>query len=153
MLPENPIDRNDGTPQRDQEDIVSAPTTRPPEPAHRANGTPASAGPANTSTSQPKKVAPQQMTGAQAVIRSLEELDVDVIFGIPGGAVLPVYDFDPGAASEYEGRMAQLFDQGRHLLGRQQHPRTLLPVRPTWVRIGQLPKHRCRPAFSTIAPD
>jgi len=26
------------------------------------------------------------------VIRSLEELDVDVIFGIPGGAVLPVYD-------------------------------------------------------------
>ncbi len=32
------------------------------------------------------------MTGAQSVIRSLEELDVDVIFGIPGGAVLPVYD-------------------------------------------------------------
>jgi acetolactate synthase I/II/III large subunit len=89
LLPENPIDRNDGTPQRDQEDIVSAPTTRPPEPAHRANGTPAVA---NTPTSQPKKVAPQQMTGAQAVIRSLEELDVDVIFGIPGGAVLPVYD-------------------------------------------------------------
>jgi acetolactate synthase-1/2/3 large subunit len=26
------------------------------------------------------------------VIRSLEELDVEVIFGIPGGAVLPVYD-------------------------------------------------------------
>ncbi len=71
---------------------MSAPTTRPPEPAHRANGTPASTGPANTPTSQPKKVAPQQMTGAQAVIRSLEELDVDVIFGIPGGAVLPVYD-------------------------------------------------------------
>ena len=37
-------------------------------------------------------IAPQQLTGAQAVIRSLEELDVDVIFGIPGGAVLPVYD-------------------------------------------------------------
>jgi acetolactate synthase I/II/III large subunit len=32
------------------------------------------------------------MTGAQAVIRALEELDVEVIFGIPGGAVLPVYD-------------------------------------------------------------
>jgi len=32
------------------------------------------------------------MTGAQAVVRSLEELDVEVIFGIPGGAVLPVYD-------------------------------------------------------------
>ena len=33
-----------------------------------------------------------QLTGAQSVIRSLEELDVEVIFGIPGGAVLPVYD-------------------------------------------------------------
>lgn len=42
--------------------------------------------------SQPKHVAPEQVTGAQSVIRSLEELDVDVIFGIPGGAVLPVYD-------------------------------------------------------------
>lgn len=33
-----------------------------------------------------------QLTGAQAVVRSLEELGVDVVFGIPGGAVLPVYD-------------------------------------------------------------
>ena len=41
---------------------------------------------------QPKHVAPQQLTGAQSVIRSLEELDVEVIFGIPGGAVLPLYD-------------------------------------------------------------
>ena len=40
----------------------------------------------------PKRVAPEQLTGAQSVIRSLEELDVEVIFGIPGGAVLPVYD-------------------------------------------------------------
>jgi acetolactate synthase-1/2/3 large subunit len=55
----------------------------------RANGTHAVA---STPASQPRKVAPQQMTGAQAVIRSLEELDVDTIFGIPGGAVLPVYD-------------------------------------------------------------
>ncbi|MBV8862655.1 MAG: acetolactate synthase large subunit [Mycobacterium sp.] len=43
-------------------------------------------------TVRPKHVAPEQVTGAQAVIRSLEELDVEVIFGIPGGAVLPVYD-------------------------------------------------------------
>ncbi len=39
-----------------------------------------------------RRVAPERMTGAQAVIRALEELDVEVIFGIPGGAVLPVYD-------------------------------------------------------------
>src|SRR5215218_3515277 len=34
-------------------------------------------------------------------------------------AVLPVYDLDQGAASEYEGRMAQLFDRGRRVLARQ----------------------------------
>src|SRR5436305_2559974 len=34
----------------------------------------------------------EQITGAQALIRSLEELDVDVVFGIPGGAILPAYD-------------------------------------------------------------
>jgi len=39
-----------------------------------------------------KRVAPQELTGAQAVVRSLEEIGVDTIFGIPGGAVLPVYD-------------------------------------------------------------
>ncbi len=71
---------------------MSAPTTRPVEPAHRANGTPPSDDAGKTPTPQPRRVAPQQLTGAQAVIRSLEELDVDVIFGIPGGAVLPVYD-------------------------------------------------------------
>jgi acetolactate synthase-1/2/3 large subunit len=32
------------------------------------------------------------MTGAQSVVRALEELDVDVVFGLPGGAILPVYD-------------------------------------------------------------
>ncbi|RZL77006.1 MAG: acetolactate synthase large subunit [Rhodococcus sp. (in: high G+C Gram-positive bacteria)] len=35
---------------------------------------------------------PARVTGAQAVVRSLEALDVDVVFGIPGGAILPVYD-------------------------------------------------------------
>jgi len=32
------------------------------------------------------------MTGAQSLVRSLEELGVDTIFGIPGGAILPAYD-------------------------------------------------------------
>ncbi len=36
--------------------------------------------------------APEQVTGAQSLIRSLEEVGVDTVFGIPGGAVLPVYD-------------------------------------------------------------
>ena len=37
-------------------------------------------------------VAPERVTGAQSVVRSLEELGVEYVFGIPGGAVLPVYD-------------------------------------------------------------
>ncbi|TCK41524.1 acetolactate synthase large subunit [Leucobacter luti] len=32
------------------------------------------------------------MTGAQAVVRSLEALGVPSVFGLPGGAVLPLYD-------------------------------------------------------------
>ncbi len=33
-----------------------------------------------------------ELTGAQALIKSLEAQGVEVIFGIPGGAILPVYD-------------------------------------------------------------
>ncbi|MGW4737023.1 acetolactate synthase large subunit [Nocardia xishanensis] len=34
----------------------------------------------------------ERVTGARSVVRSLEELGVEVVFGIPGGAILPVYD-------------------------------------------------------------
>lgn len=34
----------------------------------------------------------ERVTGAASVVRSLEEAGVDIVFGIPGGAVLPVYD-------------------------------------------------------------
>jgi acetolactate synthase-1/2/3 large subunit len=33
-----------------------------------------------------------QITGAQALIKSLEQQGVETIFGLPGGAILPVYD-------------------------------------------------------------
>jgi acetolactate synthase-1/2/3 large subunit len=32
------------------------------------------------------------LTGAQSLVRSLEHAGVDVVFGIPGGAILPAYD-------------------------------------------------------------
>ncbi len=32
------------------------------------------------------------VTGAESLIRALEEMGVDVIFGMPGGAILPAYD-------------------------------------------------------------
>ena len=35
---------------------------------------------------------PERINGAQAVVRSLEELGTDVVFGLPGGAVLPLYE-------------------------------------------------------------
>ncbi|MGK4216807.1 acetolactate synthase large subunit [Kocuria marina] len=37
-------------------------------------------------------VAPEEMTGSQAIIRSLEQLGVTDVFGLPGGAILPTYD-------------------------------------------------------------
>ncbi|MGV9720233.1 acetolactate synthase large subunit [Nocardia beijingensis] len=40
----------------------------------------------------PPPATTERMTGAQAVVRALEELGVEVVFGIPGGAILPVYD-------------------------------------------------------------
>jgi acetolactate synthase I/II/III large subunit len=35
---------------------------------------------------------PDRLTGAQSLMRSMEMEGVDVIFGIPGGAILPAYD-------------------------------------------------------------
>ncbi len=35
---------------------------------------------------------PAEITGAQSLVRSLEAAGVEVIFGIPGGAILPAYD-------------------------------------------------------------
>ncbi len=36
--------------------------------------------------------APQEITGAEGVVRSLEMLGITDVFGLPGGAILPVYD-------------------------------------------------------------
>ena len=37
-------------------------------------------------------IAKEQLNGGQALIRSLELEGVEVMFGLPGGAILPVYD-------------------------------------------------------------
>jgi acetolactate synthase I/II/III large subunit len=71
--------------------------------AHRASGSatavaagvPAPAEPAAGASTRPAaraKTVPEEMTGASALVRSLEALGVDVVFGIPGGAILPAYD-------------------------------------------------------------
>ena len=50
----------------------------------------------------------RQMTGAEMVIEALKDQGVDVLFGYPGGAVLPIYD--------------EIFKQNsiRHILGRHE---------------------------------
>jgi acetolactate synthase I/II/III large subunit len=45
-----------------------------------------------TDAPRPHERIGEVITGAQAVMRSLEALGVDVVFGYPGGAILPAYD-------------------------------------------------------------
>ncbi|MCQ8768744.1 acetolactate synthase large subunit [Streptomyces telluris] len=44
----------------------------------------------NGAAHQPATV--EHVTGAQSLIRSLEEVGAEIVFGIPGGAILPAYD-------------------------------------------------------------
>jgi hypothetical protein len=39
-----------------------------------------------------KNMSNEKITGAQALVKALEHSGVDVMFGIPGGAILPAYD-------------------------------------------------------------
>src|SRR5699024_8697903 len=84
---------------RTKDHAVSSPTARP-EPQTRKAPTVDGAAAASSATPATvtdaalsgRRLPPEQVTGAQSVVRTLEELGVDVVFGIPGGAILPVYD-------------------------------------------------------------
>ncbi|MCO7272477.1 MULTISPECIES: acetolactate synthase large subunit [Cellulosimicrobium] len=89
--------------------MAQGPTPAPPRP-----GAPTPAAPAPKPAPTPASVAPrgdvrraatarpagstqgtstgEEMTGAQSIVRSLEEVGAEVVFGIPGGAILPTYD-------------------------------------------------------------
>ncbi|MGW8379558.1 acetolactate synthase large subunit [Streptomyces sp. ODS28] len=54
-----------------------------PQPRARNGGNQQQAAPAGTG---------ERMTGAQSLIRSLEAVGADTVFGLPGGAILPAYD-------------------------------------------------------------
>ena len=47
---------------------------------------------AATSPAPRPMIGPEHVSGAHAIVRALEESGVEVVFGIPGGAVLPLYD-------------------------------------------------------------
>src|ERR1700712_3417887 len=57
----------------EQQDTAAQPVARPAAP-------------------RPARVDPVPATGAQSLVRSLESVGCDVVFGIPGGAILPAYD-------------------------------------------------------------
>ncbi|MGL5828679.1 MAG: thiamine pyrophosphate-binding protein, partial [Angustibacter sp.] len=46
---------------------------------------------ASSSTANPL-APPDLVTGAQSLVLSLERIGVEIMFGIPGGAILPAYD-------------------------------------------------------------
>ena len=76
----------------DQPRPADAPPPAPPQAARPvpAQGTPLSAPePPRAQVTSPGKL---QATGAQALVYALERVGADVVFGIPGGAVLPAYD-------------------------------------------------------------
>ncbi len=56
------------------------------------NAAPPAGGPASQSGTTAPAAAPTTLTGAQSLVRSLEEVGVEIVFGIPGGAILPLYD-------------------------------------------------------------
>ncbi len=47
---------------------------------------------AEKTTAKAKEKAPEKMTGAQALIRALEDTGVDVLFGYPGGQAIDIYN-------------------------------------------------------------
>ncbi|KAE8764574.1 acetolactate synthase large subunit [Georgenia thermotolerans] len=69
--------------------MAKAPHPAPPRPAGQAPAAPVrmapTAAPSVAQVSEPS-------TGARNIVRALEEVGVDTIFGMPGGAILPTYD-------------------------------------------------------------
>lgn len=47
---------------------------------------------ASTAIKREKSGAAKNMSGAQMILKALTDLGVEVVFGYPGGAVLPIYD-------------------------------------------------------------
>src|ERR1700678_2596844 len=68
-------------------------TPRPTAPAQPAASSPTTAQPpAAQPPAAQAAAAPARVTGAQALVLAMEKVGVEVVFGIPGGAVLPAYD-------------------------------------------------------------
>lgn len=78
---------------------------------------------------------PIALTGSEAVIRSLLEEDIDVIYGYPGGAIMPIYD----ALFNHK-------DKIKHVLVR--HEQGATHAAEGWARI----KNKATVCFATSGP-
>lgn len=58
----------------------------------RSQPTPATVAASSGGSTATRAQKPERINGAQAIVRSLEELGTDIVFGLPGGAVLPLYE-------------------------------------------------------------
>ncbi len=90
---------SDRTPSRTNEsveivsDSVVPVKPSPADIAQHAQHAPSPQGSRPRPTPAPGPIpTPEQVTGAQALVKSLEALGVTTVFGIPGGAILPAYD-------------------------------------------------------------
>ena len=63
-----------------------------PAPSPAASPAPSPAPSPSRLAEQAKAKVPAEVTGAQSLVLSLEAMEVDTVFGIPGGAILPAYD-------------------------------------------------------------
>ena len=113
--------------------------------AARASGRDAASGASpRRLDAEPPAGQPVQMTGAQALVAALERLGVDVVFGIPGGAILPAYD--------------PLFDSAivRHILVRHEqgagHAATGYAQATGRSASAWPPRARARPTWSPRSP-
>jgi acetolactate synthase I/II/III large subunit len=70
----------------------SQPDGQPAAPASAPASAPPSAGPEPAPRGPAPASGRVRATGAQALVYALERVGADVVFGIPGGAVLPAYD-------------------------------------------------------------
>jgi acetolactate synthase-1/2/3 large subunit len=88
-------DETDQATEPEGVDAMTKPASRPDKPDNPKQPSPltigAAARPQAKVVATAAKVA-EPVTGAQALVRSLEALGVDVMFGIPGGAILPAHD-------------------------------------------------------------
>ena len=111
-----------------------------------------------------------KLTGAQALIKSLEMEGVEVIFGLPGGCILPVYDpiidspirhilvrHEQGAGHMAEGYAHVTGPSGRgHGDAAARRPPTSSRrcATPTWTRSRWSSSPvRCRPPRSAPTPS